>query len=105
MRIKISTRSEAQGLYDLIIYLLENHPYSNRMEKILDLAMLRISEKIRTKLISRFPSDYHFTLNEEDALKFEEWFSQNAGSIPHLSYVYELNTATQITNEINRIYD
>lgn len=105
MRIKLKTRAELQGLYNLIIYLLKANPYSDRMEKILDLAMLRISEKIRGKLVSRHPHDFAFTLNEEDSLKFEEWFAQNIASIPPKNFQFELNTATQITNQINKLYD
>ncbi|HMI03059.1 MAG TPA: hypothetical protein VK541_11290 [Pedobacter sp.] len=100
----MKTRDEAEGLYNLIVYLLKANPYSNRMEKILDLAMFRISEQIRKKLISRHPRDYHITLDEEDSLKFEEWLAQNEGSIPFNTYVYELNTATQISTQINKQY-
>lgn len=104
MRIRLKNQEQAQGFYDLIIYLLKANPFSNRREKILDLAMFRISEKVRAKLISRHPRNYDLVLDEEDSLTLEEWFSENEGSIPHNQYVYELNIATQITNQINKAY-
>lgn len=104
MRIKLK-RDQAEHLLELITYLLTTFPYSTRGEKLLDVLVNKIRIKLRNKLDFRDPRNgYGITLNEEEALAFEEWMSQLSSSIPAHTYVYEQNIAKNITNDINAIY-
>ncbi|MGY0034416.1 hypothetical protein [Pedobacter sp. NJ-S-72] len=99
------SKQEAKGMFDLITYLLLTNPYSDRNEKIHDLLVSEIRLKLRNKLERRVQNHgYSITVSEVQALALEEWMILQRSFIPIGNFVYELNEATKITNEINYIY-
>jgi len=104
MRITLN-HSQAEGMFNLITYLLTNNPYKDRAEKIQDLLVSEVRLKLRNKLEARSQKGgYSITISEIQALALEEWLILQTPFLEPKNFGYEVNEATKITNQINNTY-
>lgn len=98
------TKEQATNLMAFIDYMFLHCPAESREEKILDLLINKIRVKLWNKLNVRTQKRYGVTLTQEEALAFEEWFSQVWSSVKPLEFVMEKNLAKTISNQANAVY-
>lgn len=98
MRIKMKYE-EMKSLYEMVEALLKLYPAGDPAEELIDALVNKVRIRLRNRL-DNLKAGYSITLPKEEALAFELWISQMRQVLPSPAYIYELNTATQITNEI-----
>ena len=104
MRVSLN-RDKLCGLYELLVFLLNEFPASDMAEELVDVIIHKIRIKIRNRLDTfNNKNSYTFTLTKEEALAYFIWMEQLRPLIPITDYNYELTVALTITNEIDKTY-
>lgn len=82
---------------------MDAYPALNPAEELIWALVKKVKIKFRNRM-DNTRAGYSMTLPKDEALAFEFWMNEMRKEIQPDTYKYELNTADQITNEINRLY-